>query len=256
MVNIIIIYNEANFILLNYFQPTQTTLKKSPAKPYEEKRQQEIRQVLVNWLICDSRPLNIVQSEYFHQFINELDSRFNIPDIKLIKQIIHKAYNHTVPLLKEHLKNHAVKVSLTMDLWTARNRKGYIGITCSYVDKNFKLNEVTLSVQYVPYPHTAAHICETVEAIIEYWGLHGKVHSITTDNASNMKKAVANMKDINWQGCSSHTLQLVIGKAMKPCEILVARAKRLINFFLRPKQSERLEEVQKLHPNKANVVCN
>ena len=62
------------------------------------------------------------------------------------------------------------------------------------------------------------------------------------------------MTGINWQGCSSHTLQLVINKSMKPCKILIARAKRLIDFFLRPKQSERLEEVQKLYPNKSNVV--
>jgi hypothetical protein len=223
-------------------------------KPHDEKRQQELRQFLVDWLVHDSHPLNIVQSKYFHQFINELDSQFNIPDVKLVKQIIHKAYNYIVPLLKVDLKNNITKVSLTMDLWTARNRQGYIGITCSYIDKNFKLNEVTLSVQYVPYPHTAANICKTVNAIIDYWGLCEKVYSITTDNAANMKKAVSNMADINWHGCSSHTLQLIVGKAMKPCETLIARAKRLINFFLRPKQSERLEEVQKLYPNKSNVV--
>jgi hypothetical protein len=156
--------------------------------------------------------------------------------------------------LKEDLKDNAIKVSLTMDLWTSRNRKGYIGITCSYIDKNFKLNEITLSVQYIAYPHTATHICETVNAIIEYWGLNGKVHSITTDNASNMKKAVSDMANVDWQGCSSHTLQLVVGKSMKSCETLIARAKRLIEFFLRPKHSEQLEEVQKLYPNKSNVV--
>ena len=102
-------------------------MPKSLVKPYEEKRQEELRQFLVNWLICDSRPLNIVQSEYFHQFINELDPQFNIPNVKLVKQIIHKAYNYTVPLLRKNLKDNAVKVSLTMDLWTAYNRKGYIG---------------------------------------------------------------------------------------------------------------------------------
>ena len=69
-----------------------------------------------------------------------------------------------------------------------------------------------------------------------------------------MKKAVADMNGIMWQGCSSHTLQLVIGKALLPVEILIARAKRLIDFFLRPKQSERLEEMQKRNPNRAAVV--
>ena len=141
-----------------------------------------------------------------------------------------------------------------MDLWMGKNRQEYIGITCTYIDQHFKLNEVTLAVQYIRYPHTANHICETVEKILDDWNLSNKVYSITTDNAYNMKKAVSNMNDIIWQGCSSHTLQLVIGKALLPVEMLVARAKRLIDFFLRPKQSERLEEVQKRNPNKAAVV--
>jgi len=62
------------------------------------------------------------------------------------------------------------------------------------------------------------------------------------------------MANINWHECSSHTLQLIVNKAMKLYKTLIARAKRLINFFLCPKQSERLEEVQKLYPNKSNVV--
>src|SRR5438045_9308129 len=63
-----------------------------------------------------------------------------------------------------------------------------------------------------------------------------------------MKKAVKNMDGINWLGCTAHTLQLVIGKGMKPAEILIARVKKLIDFFMRQKQSECLEDAQKNFP--------
>ena len=53
---------------------------------------------------------------------------------------------------------------------------------------------------------------------------------------------------------------------MKSAKILIARIKRLIDFFLRPKQSERLEDIQQKFPELANdnenfsdnekVVCN
>jgi len=53
---------------------------------------------------------------------------------------------------------------------------------------------------------------------------------------------------------------------MKLAKILIACVKRLIDFFLRPKQSERLEDIQKKFPELANdnenfsdnekVVCN
>ena len=60
-----------------------------------------------------------------------------------------------------------------------------------------------------------------------------------------MKKCVEDMEGVNRLGCTAHTLQLIIGKDMKPAEILIARAKQLIDFFMRPKQSERLEDAQK-----------
>ena len=53
------------------------------------------------------------------------------------------------------------------------------------------------------------------------------------------------MSNINRTACCAHTLQLVIGKSLVVCEVFLARAKRLINFFLSPKQTELLNEAQK-----------
>ncbi|RIA80830.1 hypothetical protein C1645_837986 [Glomus cerebriforme] len=49
-------------------------------------------------------------------------------------------------------------------------------------------------------------------------------------------------------------LQLVISKGMKPAEILIAQVKRLIDFFLRSKQSERLKEIQAKFPELADEL--
>jgi hypothetical protein len=53
------------------------------------------------------------------------------------------------------------------------------------------------------------------------------------------------MNELTRLPCTAHTLQLVVGKGLLPAEILVARAKRLINFFTSPKQTEKLLEIQK-----------
>ena len=64
-----------------------------------------------------------------------------------------------------------------------------------------------------------------------------------------MRKAVKDLElitnNIMWQPCTAHTLQLVVGKGLAPIKLLIGRAKRLIDFFMRPKQSERLEKIQK-----------
>ncbi|GBC29142.2 hypothetical protein GLOIN_2v1687662 [Rhizophagus irregularis DAOM 181602=DAOM 197198] len=99
---------------------------------------------------------------------------------------------------------------------TAKNGQGYIGITCSYIDSKFNLYEVTLTVNYVRYPHTSQHIIESLEETLDEWKLREKTFTITTDNAANMKKAISDMDGIEWQGCTAHTLQLVIGKGLVP----------------------------------------
>ena len=60
------------------------------------------------------------------------------------------------------------------------------------------------------------------------------------------------MKEVKWLGCAAHTLHLVVGKGMMPAQILIIRVKRLIDFFMRSKQSERLEEIQKQFPDIGN----
>lgn len=175
-----------------------------------------------------------------------------IPDEKGIKKVIHDAYEFTLKTLIEKVRVDAKSVSITTDMWTARNGQGYIGVTCSYIDANFNINEITLTVNYVRYPHTAQNITESLEEVLSEWKLRDKAFTITTDNAANMKKAINNMNNIRWQGCSAHTLQLIIGKALLPVKVLIARVKRLIEFLMRPKQSERLEEVQKKYPDLKN----
>ena len=123
-----------------------------------------------------------------------------------------------------------------------------------YLDQSFMLREFTLDIAYIRYPHTAINIKDTLETILYEWDIRNKIFTITTDNASNMKKCIQNMEGISWLGCTAHILQLVVGKGMKPAEILIARTKQLINFFMRPKQSERLEDVQKRFPELADEL--
>lgn len=169
-----------------------------------------------------------------------------MPSQETIRSMIYDAFDYTLPQLKALIKNEAISASLTLDLWTSRSRQGYLGVTCSFIDSKWKLKEFTLTIEYVRYPHTAAHILETLELILKEWDIRNKVYAITTDNGSNVKKAINNdMKDVKWLGCVAHTLHLVVGKGLMPAQILIMRIKRLIDFFMRPKQSERLEEMQK-----------
>jgi hypothetical protein len=107
---------------------------------HQESRQHELCQHLADWVICDSQPLTVLESPAFKQLIFQLDPKFQMPNPKYIKLLIHKAYNYSKPLIMEKLEKDANAVSLTCDLWTGRNRQGFLGITCSYLDPEFQFN--------------------------------------------------------------------------------------------------------------------
>ncbi|GBB98880.1 hypothetical protein RclHR1_03350011 [Rhizophagus clarus] len=97
-------------------------------------------------------------------------------------------------LIMEKLEKDANAISLTCDLWTGCNRQGFLGITCSYLNPEFQLHEIILSVQYILYPHIADHIGDTLLAVLDEWELQDKTFMITTDNGSNMQKAIKDLE--------------------------------------------------------------
>ena len=108
---------------------------------------------------------------------------------------------------------------------------GYIGVTCTYIDKQFNLNETILAIKYVPYPHTGETIAEEIQNILNEWNLINKVFTITTDNGSNMVKSARLIPGLTRIPCTAHTLQLVVGKGLLPAEVLIARAQTAYVIF-------------------------
>ncbi|CAB4434461.1 unnamed protein product [Rhizophagus irregularis] len=179
-------------------------------KHYSAKNQEESWQYLVDWIVDDIQPISVVANLKFRQLINQLNPTFVMPCPETVKGIIHDAFNFSFPKLQQTIRD---QVSLTLDLWTAKNCQGFLGITCSFINNSFELHEYTLDIAYVRYPHTSQHILETLEEVLKEWKIHELVFTATTDNGSNVKKAILDMKNVNWLRCTAHTLQLVIGKA-------------------------------------------
>ena len=128
--------------------------------------------------------------------IFQLDPAFILPCPQTVNGIIYDAFNFSFPTLQQIIKDQAKSVSLTLDLWTARNRQGYLGITGSFLDNTFELCEFTLDIAYVRYPHTSKHILETLEQVLEEWKIRNLVFTITTDSGSNVKKQFRIWKEL------------------------------------------------------------
>ncbi|GES81124.1 zinc finger BED domain-containing protein 4-like [Rhizophagus clarus] len=208
-------------------------------------RQKYLETLLFEWLVLDFQPLYLLKSPSFHQFINALNENFELPNDKKFRKRIFDAYEFSQKQLKQYIHENSSSVSLTCDLWTSRSKQGFFGVTCHLITPDFEMKEITLAIRYMPYPHTGDAIQKELEKIISEWELQDKVFFCTTDNAASMKKCLNQISWLQRLSCTAHIIQLVVGKGLLAAEVLIARAKRLINFFTSPKQNERLLDAQK-----------
>ena len=83
-----------------------------------------------------------------------LDPCFVVPKSTTIKSLLHSSFVHTSNILLNQLSL-ANYVACMTDLWTARNRQGYLGVACSWIDDDYNLHENLLALSHLPSPHTA-----------------------------------------------------------------------------------------------------
>ncbi|CAJ0648197.1 3774_t:CDS:2 [Entrophospora sp. SA101] len=190
-------------------------------------------EALLKWILKTNQPLSIVTNEAYIEKMKVFDPEFSIP------------------ALRENFQQRIDYISLTTDFWTSRAKHGYLGITASFIATDFSVVDIMLDIKYVPAPHTAVVIADSLYESILDWNLLGRIVSIVTDNGANMIASIQllNQKPgcyaIKRLPCVSHALQLAFGKGLMIAEVLVARVRRIINFFSTQKQVERLKNVQK-----------
>lgn len=105
----------------------------------------------------------------------------------------------------------------TTDLWTSTGGTGepFMSFTVHYISSDWMLKSHCLETVFFPEDHTAQHIAETLENILSDWKIKREsLAGITTDNASNMRKAFESFPCV-WFPCFGHNLNLAISKVLK-----------------------------------------
>src|SRR5436305_4903557 len=99
------------------------------ASPCSSQRQELLERKLIQFIIQYVLPLYILQNPSFREFIYACEPEFRIPCNKTAKGLIHEAYNWSHDQLTSLIGSSVIVIHLTTDLWTAKLRHGYLGIT-------------------------------------------------------------------------------------------------------------------------------
>ena len=148
---------------------------------------------------------------------------------------------------KDTLKSQFMQIqyiSLTLDAWSSPAHLPYLGVTAHWVTSKFEPKEILLSMEELPYPHSAYEVQDHLFNLLYEWEIDSKIVAIVTDNASNMKKAFDDLSTFKRIPCTAHTLQLSIGKGLDAVKALIDKCKHLISFLSTDKKKQQLRESQ------------
>ncbi len=110
-----------------------------------------------------------------------LDPAFPISSNKRIKKEIHIGYINTIEELNILLENTCESASLTTNLWTAKSKHEYIGITLYWISEDFKIYDCLLCMEHMSYPYTGTNIVSFFKKKVVEFGLKGKITYVITD---------------------------------------------------------------------------
>lgn len=179
------------------------------------------------------------------------------------------------------LLDSATQISVTLDLWSNRQMRSYIGITAHFVSC-WTLHSAMLSCNRFIGRHTGERIYDEYETTMELFKITSKVKHVITDHASNMMKAFnlpgyerneemeedddtnIDEEDIDFtsiddyndsldlpvehHGCFAHALQLIVKDGFKKAgqvNRVIAKCSKLVSHVRKSTVATEILELEK-----------
>jgi len=166
-------------------------------------RQKSITSSLIsNLIVSCGLPVSIVDHPSFRAFLADLDPKY-VPPVRqtvtnsLLPQLLQAQQAKLTTLLQQ-----SSDVSLTTDIWTDRRMHSFLGVT-AHVFVNGHPESHLLAFRSFTGSHTGQRIAQALESVITECGLQSKIRCIVTDNASNMKKALSLVFEVDDAGVTT-----------------------------------------------------
>ncbi|KAL0387676.1 UNVERIFIED_CONTAM: putative AC transposase [Sesamum radiatum] len=131
--------------------------------------QEEARRELASMVILHDYTLSVVDHIGFRRYSTCLQPCFNMISRNTLKGDILKIYKDERTKYYNLLGKIKCRIAITTDMWTSSNNKGFMAVTGHFIDDNWTLQNCILRFLYVPAPHTAEVLADTlVESLMDW----------------------------------------------------------------------------------------
>ena len=156
--------------------------------------------MLADWICVHNRPFKIVEDEGFKAALKFIQPEYEPPSADTIASYIDKRYNEEKTKLIEELKEIDF-VAVTTDGGSSTNATSFQDLNVHYFDEDLQLKSSILTVQEIKGQHTADHIRDENDEVLEKFGVLEKVTLTVTDNEPKMSQMY---DDSERSGCMAH----------------------------------------------------
>ena len=144
--------------------------------------------LILNTIVGDLRPINLVEGEHFKKLMNYLVPGYDIPSRKTMMKNIEDKWADGQSKMRALLAN--VKfAAFTTDMWSNTKRESFLGLTIHFIDKNYKLVNLVLATKEVNEEHSGDNLVAWLEAILEEYEVSPhQIVGVVTDNEGIISK--------------------------------------------------------------------
>ena len=103
-------------------------------------------------------PINFCEHEYTNDFIRSLRPDFPIMGRKGSRTKIIEIFYNEKKKLFDHFASLDCRFSYTMDMWTSNQNKGYLCVTCHFIDDKWKIQKRIINFMHLKGRHTGTNL--------------------------------------------------------------------------------------------------
>ncbi|XP_046590201.1 E3 SUMO-protein ligase ZBED1-like [Neodiprion lecontei] len=196
-------------------------------------KSKQITQTIAEMITRDSLPYSMVEGIGFKKLMKTVAPLYNVPCRKTITELIDTKYEEKKTIIKQKLKS-IKNICLTIDEWKDMQLRSFLGVTVHFIE-NYEMQSMSIACEPLHENHTGEYLSEMILKVCGDWDLSiEKIVSVTTDNGSNIVKAVeisfGRAKHIR---CVAHTLNLVVDNSVKSTEVklFLDKVRKIVTWF-------------------------
>jgi hypothetical protein len=165
--------------------------------PYEldDQTRAEIMESLVDFIVDNKQPFNLVESASFRDFARKLNPHYKIPSRATIVRALPEFYDQVLGRFRSMIESIEGRVALTLDGWSSRVMRGYFVITMHWINDTWDLKSAVLEFKYFPPPHNQETTFDLIINVLKDYNVSSRVKAITSDSGPEMPGAMRRVRD-------------------------------------------------------------